>query len=84
MAKTGFIEVDEGQLFWKYDAPMDYKDSAQRDLRTRPVLLFIHVITLSDSNRRLSYPFLILQKRPKLKPIGVRRRSLPRSIFRLK
>ncbi|KAM0804661.1 Alpha/Beta hydrolase protein [Usnea florida] len=42
MAQTGFIQVDEGQLFWKYDAPMDYKNSAQSDLRTRPVLLFIH------------------------------------------
>ena len=50
MAKTGFIEVDEGHLFWKYDAPMDSKGSAhsQSDLRVRPVLLFIHVITLSD------------------------------------
>ena len=48
MTQTGFIQVDEGHLFWKYDAPMDYKDHAQSDHRTRPVLLFIHVITLSD------------------------------------
>ncbi|KAF6223546.1 hypothetical protein HO133_000389 [Letharia lupina] len=28
MAKTGFIEVDEGRLFWKYDPPVDHEDSA--------------------------------------------------------
>ena len=55
MAKTGFIEIDQGQLFWKYDSPVDHQDSAQSGPRSRPVLLFIHVTTLSDLS--ISFPF---------------------------
>ena len=57
MAKTGFVEVDEGRLFWKYDCPLDYNDSSHSDPRPRPVLLFIHVITLSELFLPFSYPF---------------------------
>ena len=57
MAKTGFVEVDEGRLFWKYDSPKYYKDSTQVGPRPRPVLLFIHVNTLSEFN---SSPFITL------------------------
>lgn len=46
MAKTGYIEVDEGRLFWKYDPSAYCKDSAQSG--PRPVLLFIHVITFPE------------------------------------
>ena len=40
--KTGFVEVDEGRLFWKYDSPSYDNDGAKSALRPRPVLLFIH------------------------------------------
>lgn len=40
--KTGFVEVDEGRLFWKYDSPSYDNDGAKNALRPRPVLLFIH------------------------------------------
>ena len=57
MAKTGFIELDEGRLFWKCDSPVHYEDSAQSDRRSRPVLLFIHVNPHSDLLLPLHAPF---------------------------
>ncbi len=54
-SKTGFIDVDEGRLFWKYDSPVYYKDSPQTGLRQRPVLLLFHVTTLS----KLIPPFFV-------------------------
>ncbi|CAD6563868.1 MAG: hypothetical protein ASARMPREDX12_000118 [Alectoria sarmentosa] len=40
--KTGFIELDQGQLFWKYDSPVHDKDRVKSGPSPRPVLLFIH------------------------------------------
>lgn len=44
--KTGFIELDQGQLFWKYDSPVYDKDRVKSGPSPRPVLLFIHAYVL--------------------------------------
>lgn len=40
--KTGFVKVDEGRLFWKYNPSVYDKYSAESGPKPRPVLLFIH------------------------------------------
>lgn len=47
--KTGFVEVDEGRLFWKYDSSLYDKDGAKSAPLPRPVLLFIHAYVFSAS-----------------------------------
>lgn len=65
MAKTGFIQVDEGCLFWRADYPLQHhhSHSDQSGARLPPVLLFIHVISFSDLLHPLWSPYFLLVSR---------------------